>query len=479
MPQLAMRVPCFVAGRERESSSSVELTEKYKGDPVASVALGDATMMEDAIVACESSRDALRETSAYERASILHALADGVDRESEEYARDLVLDVGKTINEARGEVARAVETLRDAAEECVRFHGEFLDLTGSPRGGGYHAIIKRFPIGVCSFIVPFNFPLNLAIHKLAPAIAVGCPFVLKPDTQACLSVMRLARLMRTTDLILESWSVMCIESDARDMLTRDERIALLSFTGSPAVGWALKAQAGRKRVHLELGGNAPCIVDEGVDIAHVSDRIRVGGYGHAGQSCISTQRVYALPGVYDDLRDALEAKVGALRTGDPMDERTDVGPLFRQADVARVESWVQEATPRGAGVLVGGRADGRFMQPTLLEGVPSDSKISCQEVFGPVVVINKVSSFDEALQLTNDSPFGLQAGVFTNDMAHAFRAFDELEFGSVNINDVPSMRLDTMPYGGIKQSGLGREGAREVMLEMTEPRQMLLAGLLS
>ncbi|MFG0257509.1 MAG: aldehyde dehydrogenase family protein [Phycisphaerales bacterium JB043] len=478
MPGTITSVASFVAGQERESSSSVELTEKLEGRPVASIALGDASMLEDAIIACESSRDALRKTSAHERASILHALADGVERESEEYARDLVLDVGKTITEARGEVARAVETLRDAAEECVRFHGEWLDLTGSSRGRGYQAIVRRFPVGVCSFIVPFNFPLNLAIHKIAPAIAVGCPFVLKPDTQACLSVFRLARLMSETSLAPESWSVMCIESDARDVLSMDERFSLLSFTGSPSVGWALKARAGRKRVHLELGGNAPCVVDEGVDVAYVSDRIRVGGYGHAGQSCISTQRVYALPGVYDDLRDALVEKVGALRTGDPMEESTDVGPLFRESDVERVASWIREATPRGEGVLVGGEADGRFVRPTLLENIPESATVSCAEVFGPVVCIKRVESFDEAIALANASEFGLQAGVFTNDLSRAFRAFDELEFGSVNINDVPSMRLDTMPYGGIKQSGLGREGPREAMLEMTEPRQMLLAGLM-
>jgi acyl-CoA reductase-like NAD-dependent aldehyde dehydrogenase len=477
MAEQTHEIGCFVGGVERAGAEAAVLEEKYQGKPVASIGLADRAMLEEAIVAARGSRRALQESSAFDRASILHALADGVANEAELYAVDLVRDVGKTIREARGEVDRAVETLRTTAEEAVRFHGEFLDLSGSPRGRGYGSIIRRFPVGVCSFIVPFNFPLNLAVHKVAPAIATGCPFVLKPDTAACLSVMRFARLMARTELLGDSWSVFCVEGKSRDVLSEDERFALLSFTGSPSVGWALKARAGRKRVHLELGGNAACVVDEGVDVSHVAERIRIGGFGTAGQSCISTQRVYALPGVYDELREALIAQVGALRIGDPMDEQTDVGPMFREGEVDRVMEWLDEAVAGGARVLVGGTSEGRFVKPTLLEDAAEDSRVSCQEIFGPVVGLRRVESFEEALGLVNDSDFGLQAGVFTNDLGRAFEAFGALEVGSVNVNDVPSMRLDAMPYGGVKMSGLGREGPGEMMIEMTEPRQMLLAGL--
>jgi acyl-CoA reductase-like NAD-dependent aldehyde dehydrogenase len=470
-------LPLFIAGERVESSATDTVIAKHTGDAYREVSLATAEHMERAIEAAHNAREPLRHLPAWRRRETLEHITRRLDERSEDFARAMSIEVGKTLKDARGEVGRAVETFRLSAQEAERIVGVWMPLDGSARGERHHAIIRRVPVGACSFIVPFNFPLNLAAHKVGPAIACGCPFVLKPDTQASVAVWMLAEILAECDLPAGSWSLTPVEGDARDALTTDERFAMLSFTGSPKVGWALKSKAGRKRVHLELGGNAACIVDETADLDRVVDRVMLGGYGTNGQSCISVQRVLAVESIAEELVTRLAARVGALRVGDPLDEATDIGPLFHADAPERIASWVAEAEQGGARVVVEGRADGRIYRPALLDAVTPEMKVSCAEIFGPVVGVTRCRDFDEALRLADDSPYGLQAGVFTRDIHRAFRAFDALEVGGVNINDVPSMRLDAMPYGGVKQSGLGREGPRCMIEEMTEPRQMLLCDI--
>jgi len=470
-------LPLFIAGERVDSSRAAIVAARQTGDAHRSVALASPEHMERAVAAAHEAREPMRRLPAWRRREALEHIARRLDERSSDIARAMAIEVGKTIRDAKGEMARAVETFRVAAQEAERIGGERLPLDGSRRGEGHFAITKRVPVGACSFIVPFNFPVNLAAHKVAPAIACGCPFVLKPDTQASVSVWMMAEILAECDLPRGSWSVFPVEGEAREALTRDERFALLSFTGSPDVGWMLKSQAERKRVHLELGGNAACIVDETADLDRAADRILLGGYGTNGQSCISVQRVLAVKSIAQDLIDRLAPRVRALKTGDPLDEETDIGPLFHDDAPGRIDEWVREAAGEGAEAVVEGGADGRFSRPALLDGVRPEMRVSCREIFGPVVGVTRCADFDEALRLADDSDFGLQAGVFTSDIRRAFRAFEELEVGGVNINDAPSMRLDAMPYGGVKQSGLGREGPRYMIEEMTELRQMLLCAI--
>ena len=470
-------LPLFIAGERVESSESAVVTNKYTGDAYRTIALATAEHMERAVQGAWDAREPMRRLPAWRRREMLEHITRRCEERADDLARAMAIEVGKSLKDAKGEVARLIETFRLSAQEAERIGGEWLPLDGSERGENHFAIVRRYPVGACSFIVPFNFPVNLAAHKVGPAIACGCPFVLKPDTQASVAVCMLAEILAECDLPAGSWSLTPVEGDARDAHREDERFARLSFTGSPKVGWTLKENAGRKRVHLELGGNAACVVDETADLDRVVDRVMIGGYGTNGQSCISVQRVLAVEAVAEELVTRLAARVGALQTGDPLADGVDIGPLFHDDAAERIAEWVGEAEGAGARVVVEGGAEGRIYRPALLDAVRPDMKVSCQEIFGPVVGITRCADFDEALRLADDSPFGLQAGVFTRDIRRAFRAFDELEVGGVNINDVPSMRLDAMPYGGVKQSGLGREGPRYMIEEMTEPRQMLLCDI--
>jgi acyl-CoA reductase-like NAD-dependent aldehyde dehydrogenase len=332
----------------------------------------------------------------------------------------------------------------------------------------------RVPIGPCSFISPFNFPLNLAAHKVAPALAVGCPFVLKPASSTPIGALIIAEVLAETDLPEGAFSMLPCHRDGADLFTTDDRLKLLSFTGSPAVGWALKAKAGKKKVVLELGGNAACVVDADWDIDDAVERIIFGAFYQSGQSCIGVQRIIAHASIYEALKNRLIAHTGKLKSGNPKNEDTFIGPLISEKEAIRLEDWINTAVDAGANLLCGGRRGGAVLEPTLLENVPANHSLCTEEAFGPVAVLSSFGEFDEALKAVNESKFGLQAGIFTRDLYKMHRAWQELEVGGVIIGDVPSWRVDNMPYGGVKDSGLGREGVRFAMEDMTEIRNLVI-----
>ena len=370
-------------------------------------------------------------------------------------------------------MARLIDTFRIAAEESVRITGEVLPLDISPRARNYTGMWKRVPIGPCSFISPFNFPLNLAAHKIAPALAAGCPFVLKPASLTPVGALLIGEVLAETGLPPGAFSILPARRDGADLFTTDERLKLLSFTGSPEVGWALKARAGRKKVVLELGGNAAVIVDADWDLDDAVARITFGAFYQSGQSCISVQRILVHESVYGAFRARLVAAASALEMGDPLDEATFLGPMISEKEAERLDTWIRSAVRRGAKLLCGGKRSGAMLEATLLEDVPRDADLCAKEAFGPVAILARFRDFDDALREVNDSAFGLQAGVFTRDFYRAQRAWDELEVGGVVIGDVPSWRVDHMPYGGVKQSGLGREGVRFAIEDMTEIRMLV------
>ncbi len=466
--------PYYLAGRPILANEDLVVTNKYTGEIAARVALADAKVVDAAIGAADAAREPFRRWPAHRRQAVLERVVQALVARREELAHVLVVEAGKPIRDARGEVARAIDTFRISAEEATRIHGEYLPLDVSARSEGVEAVIKRVPIGPVALISPFNFPLNLVAHKVGPALAAGCPFVLKPASATPISALVLAEILAATDLPEGVVNVLPASRAAADRLVEDDRLKLLSFTGSAEVGWALKARARKKKVVLELGGNAACIVDESADLDQAAERIVFGAFYQAGQSCISVQRILCHRHVQADLVERLVTRIRALAGGDPMNESTFLGPLITEQDALRVESWIEEAVAAGAKVLAGGGRDGRTVEATLVERVPRSAKLSCQEVFGPVATLEPFADFGDALAAVNDSEFGLQAGVFTRDLHHAFRAWNELEVGGVIVNDVPSFRVDSMPYGGVKDSGLGREGVRYAIEEMTEPRLLVL-----
>ena len=449
--------------------------DKYSGDHLARIPHATEAQMEEAIAAAYKSRDAVRKLSAGERAAKLEALASLIAKHEEELALLIVKEGGKPIGYAKTEIARCITTVRTAAAEALRFTGESVALDYGA-GAGRTAFTKRFPIGVIAAITPFNFPMNLVLHKVAPAMAVGCPVVLKPAPQAPLSSLALGRLIEEVGWPKGAFSVLICGVPVAEKLVKDERVAMLSFTGSDKVGWHLKAICGKKKVALELGGNAAVIVDEGVDLAVAAKTVAIGANVYAGQTCISTQRIYAVKSVFAQFRDLLVKEYATLKAGDPSDASVTVGPIIDKGHFDRIAHWVNEAVTGGAQVLSGGKAvdvDRNIYAPTLLTGTTNTMKVTCAEVFGPVAILEEVADFGEAIARVNDSTYGLQAGVFTDSVANMKRAHDELEVGGIIINNVPGFRLDSMPYGGIKDSGLGREGVKYAMEEMSEPRLLV------
>ncbi len=471
---LAESYPYYLAGRARRPNVDLAVTNKYTGQVATRVAQADRSAVEQAVVAATEAFAVTRRMPAYQRQNILQHVAARVAERSEEMARVLAIEAGKPIRDARAEVARLIDTFRIASEEAVRIIGEWLPLDVTARAAGYQALVRRFPLGPCAFITPFNFPMNLVAHKVAPAIAAGCSWVLKPASATPVGALMLGEILAETEWPAQAFSILpCRAQDAEPLVT-DERIKLLSFTGSAEVGWSLKAKAGKKRVTLELGGNAACIVDQGADLDYAADRITAGAFYQSGQSCISVQRVIAHRSVYPDLKTRLVARATQLRAGDPLDEQTFLGPLISEADAVRIERWVDEAVASGARLLCGGHRHGVFFEATWLENVDPRQKVSCQEVFGPVATLQPFDRFQDAVQIANDSRYGLQCGVFTPSLDHAMYAYHELEVGGVVINDVPSFRVDSMPYGGVKDSGCGREGVRYAIEEMTERKLLVL-----
>lgn len=466
--------PYYLANEPVTPNQDLAVTNKYTGEIATRVAMADVDAIDRAIAAANEASDAMRKMPAFKRQQILEYCVKRFQERFEELAQALCIEAGKPIKDARGEVTRLIDTFKIAAEEATRIYGEVIPMDISPRANGYSGQWKRVPIGPCSFISPFNFPLNLAAHKVAPAIAAGCPFILKPASLTPIGALIIGEVLAETDLPKGAFSILPCHRDGADLFTTDDRLKLLSFTGSPEVGWNLKAKAGKKPVVLELGGNAACIVDEGTDLEDAVARIVFGAYYQSGQSCISVQRIMVHESLYDEARKRLIKAVGELVHGDPADENTFIGPMISEKEAARLHGWVEAAKAGGAKVLAGGNCDGAMLEATLLEDVSPDMDVSCQEAFGPVAILSKFSDYDAALEEVNNSDFGLQAGIFTKDIYKAQKAWDELEVGGVVIGDVPSWRVDHMPYGGVKDSGIGREGIRYAIEDMTEIRLMVL-----
>ena len=478
MPDVAVAAPVrgFLLDGEWITAGEPALVRSpYNGSVVGSVSLAGAAHVEQAVAAAVRDFVVTRKLPAYERRRILTGIAQAIAARKGEFARTIALEAGKPIRTARAEVERAVFTFTVAAEEATRIGGEVLPLDLQPSTAGRWGMVRRFPLGPILAITPFNFPLNLVAHKLAPAIAAGCPVVLKPAPQTPLTALLLAECVQGTGWPKGALHVLPLSNDDAARLVRDDRLKMLTFTGSTAVGWALKAQAGKKKVLLELGGNAGVIVHSDAEIEYAAERCVAGGFSYAGQSCIAAQRILVHRSIFDRFVAAFLERVRRLATGDPLDEHTDVGPLIRESDAVRVLEWVDEAVRGGAKVLCGGTRRGPVVQPTVLTGTSATMHVNCAEVFGPVKTVEPYDDFDAALRAVNDSPFGLHAGIFTRDARLLFKAYDELEVGGVVAGDVPTFRIDHMPYGGIKDSGFGREGLRYAIEEMTEPKLLVLA----
>ena len=466
--------PYYLANEAVFANQDLDVTDKYSGEVATRVAMADAATIDKAIDAADKAAAAMAKLAPYERQAILYHCVKRFEERYDELALALCIEAGKPIKDARGEVGRLIDTFRVAAEEAVRIDGEMPNLEISARAKGYRGMVKRVPIGPCSFISPFNFPLNLAAHKVAPAIAAGCPFVLKPASRTPIGAIIIGEVLAETDLPKGAFSILPCHREGADLFTTDERFKLLSFTGSPDVGWDLKARAGKKPVILELGGNAAVIVDEDADLNDAVERIVFGAFYQSGQSCIGVQRILIHNAIYDELKARLVEKTAALKMGDPKDEDTFIGPVISEGEAKRLENWINEAVDAGATLLVGGKRNGAMLEATLLEDAPEGTNIVEEEAFGPVAVVSRFSGFDDALNTVNDSKFGLQAGIFTRDLYKAQKAWDELEVGGVVIGDVPSWRVDNMPYGGVKDSGLGREGIRWAINDMTEERLLVI-----
>jgi acyl-CoA reductase-like NAD-dependent aldehyde dehydrogenase len=466
----------FMDGRWIEDGEPIEVRSPFDGGVVGRVIQARREYAEGAIAASVKAFGTTKRLPAFERQRVLRRIAQQIAERREEFSRTLSQEAGKPIKLARIEVDRAVFIFNVAAEETTRIYGEYLPLDWQEFTAGRWGIVKRFPLGPIAGITPFNFPLNLVAHKVAPAIAAGCSMVLKPAPQTPLSALLLAECVQQSGWPDGGLNVLPLSNEDAGLLVTDERIKLISFTGSVPVGWDIKKRAGKKKVALELGGNAGTIVHSDADLNYAAERCVAGGFGYAGQTCISVQRILVEHSVYGKFTDFLVEGVKKLKIGDPMEESTDLGPLIRESDAVRVTQWIEEAVRGGARVLTGGHRRGSIVEPTVMTGTKPEMKVNCQEIFGPVVTVEPYQNFDEALRRLNNSNYGLQAGIFTRDAKLLFQAYDELEVGAVVAGDIPSFRIDQMPYGGVKDSGLGREGVRYAIEEMTE-RKLLVMNL--
>ncbi len=469
--------PYLVAGEWRSGSGSFEVESPYDSSVVATVATPTEADLEAAAEAAAEAFHRTRILPLHARARALAHISKRLEERSAEVAELIAREGGKPLKWAKVEAARAVSTFRWAAEECRREGGEIMRLDTEPSLGSRVALVRRFPLGPVLAITPFNFPVNLVAHKMAPALAVGAPVVIKPATKTPLGALFLGELFLETDLPKEMLSVLPIGGSEAGELAKDRRFAKISFTGSTEVGWSLAAADPKKAITLELGGNAGVIVHSDADLAHAAQRIAFGGYYQAGQSCIAVQRVLVHEDVESEFGEKLIGEVAKLNVGDPLDPDTDVGPLIDHDALERVSAWVDEARQAGAEVLIGGKREDPFYSPTVLTATRPDMKVRCEEVFGPVITVGTYRDFDEAIAEVNNSRYGLQAGVFTHDVRRLFHAYREIEVGGVIANDVSAFRADQMPYGGNKDSGSGREGLRWAMQEMTEPRVLVLSDI--
>ncbi len=453
---------------------AIEIRAPHDGSIVGTSYNATAQHAEAAVVAAQRAFQTTRKMPGFERQRILRAISGGIRERHEEFSRLMALEAGKPIKTARTEVDRAVFTFAVAAEESVRIGGEWLPLDWQAATAGRAGIVRRFPLGPILAITPFNFPLNLVAHKVAPAIAAGCTIVLKPAPQTPLSSLMLGELVEKSGWPSGALNILPLAIPDAERLVRDDRLKLLTFTGSGAVGWSLKQKAGKKKIALELGGNAGVIVHSDADVEDAARRCVAGGYSYAGQSCISVQRIFVHRSIEEQFIGRLLEGVKKLKVGDPFDEATDVGPMISEAAARRAAEWIDEAAKGGANILTGGARRGSFLEPTVITQARREMKVCAEEVFAPVVVVEPYDDFGEAIRRVNDSPYGLQAGVFTRDVKLLFSAFENLEVGGVIAGDISSFRIDHMPYGGVKDSGMGREGLRYAIEEMTEPRILVL-----
>ena len=451
-----------------------DIIQPYNRKPFTKVYFGNEVILEEAIIGAEKAFKTMKSTPSHIISDILKKVSQKLNDRSEEFAKILALEAGKPIKTARGGVGRAIHTLMLGAEECLRIAGEVIPMDQKPYGEARFGMVKRFSIGVIGAITPFNFPLNLVAHKLAPAIAAKNTIVLKPASQTPISAILLAELFMEAGLPEGALQVIPAKGSAGEVLARDSRVKMLSFTGSPAIGWRLKELAFRKKVALELGGNAGVIVHSDVDTDAAIVSIANAGFLYAGQSCISVQRVFIHQSIYNKVVEGLIKKAESFKLGNPLDENTDIGSMISEDEAKRVESWVEEAISEGARVLTGGKREGSVYHPTIIENSKAGMKVNYQEVFAPVITVTPYEDFKEAVKAVDNSKYGLQAGVFTKDIDRIRYAFENIEVGGVIIGDVPTYRIDHMPYGGVKESGNAREGVRYAIDEMTEPRLMVL-----
>jgi acyl-CoA reductase-like NAD-dependent aldehyde dehydrogenase len=473
MATTAVERKLLVGGEWVETGEWIEVRSPYDGAVAGRVPKGGAAEARKALDAAERAmRDPL---PAHERAAILDRVAALLTERADDAARTISLEAGKPMKAARVEASRAVSTFTMAAVEARKLAGEVVPMDASPAGAGKLALTLRQPIGIVGAISPFNFPLNLVAHKIAPALAAGCAVVLKPAGKTPLSALLLAELETEAGLPAGWLNVVCgPAAEIGDVLVEDERVKLITFTGSVPIGWTLRERAPRKRVNLELGNSTPVIVAADADLDDAAERLAANAFSFAGQSCISVQRIYVERSSYDEFMGSFLPRVEALKVGDPADEETDVGPLISESDRERILSWIEEAKSAGAKVVTGGELEGDLLLPTVIADAPTDAKVSSEEVFGPLCTVTPFDTFEEAIALANSTRFGLQAGVFTRDVKNALRAARELEFGGVTVNEAPTFRADQMPYGGVKDSGNTREGPAYAVREMTEERLVVL-----
>jgi glyceraldehyde-3-phosphate dehydrogenase (NADP+) len=463
----------FLAGQFAESTNKVKITNSFSGEDFAEVSLASEADLNKAIVEAQIVAREMAEMPSWLRSEILLHIVQLLTEEKNSLAAILSAEACKPLKLALTEVDRAIQTFIVAAEEAKRLPGEYISIDWTPAGNGKEGLVKYFPVGLVAGISPFNFPLNLAVHKIAPAIAAGCPIILKPSSSTPLSTLELARLIAKTKLPKGAISILPMDRKTGNLLVTDERFKLLTFTGSPEVGWKMKSDAGKKKVVLELGGNAGVIVTPSAEINKAVDKCVAGGFSYAGQVCIHTQRIYVHSSVFNDFSKSFVAKVKLLRSGPSEDMNTDISAMIDEKNAIRVESWVKDAIADGAQLLCGGKRDGAFFEPTVLTATHHDMNVCCNEVFGPVVVIESYSDFKTAVAELNNSRYGLQAGVFTDSITEMDYAFNHIEVGGLMINDIPTFRMDHMPYGGVKDSGLGREGVKYAIFDMLEPRLMV------
>ena len=467
--------PLYLNNKAVQPNTDLEVIDKFTGEIAFRTALATPDVIDEAIAGAVRAAEPMARLASFEKRDVLAHCVTRFQERFDELAYALCVEAGKPIADSEGEVTRLIDTFRIAAEEATRNYGEVQPLDVSARAKGYMGMWKRVPIGPCSFISPFNFPLNLAAHKIAPAIAMGCPFVMKPASLTPLGAIIMGEVLAECDILPEgAFSILPATRAGADLFTTDERLKLLSFTGSPGVGWDLKAKAGKKKVVLELGGNAAVIVDKDADLDHALARIIFGAFYQSGQSCIGVQRIIIHADIYDKFRAMLVEKTKTLVAGDPKDRKTFIGPMISEKEAARLDGWIAEAVANGAKLLVGGKREGAMLEATLLEEVDRGARAYREEAFGPVAILSKFTDWDQALAEVNDSKFGLQAGLFTRDIHKVLDAWDHLDVGGIVVNDVSSYRVDNMPYGGVKDSGLGREGIRFAMEDMSEIRNLVI-----